>query len=152
MIPPRIKFHADTVLDITHESLIRNWNKLNTWANQEFEFYATYLDYKKQLDRWKSSGKSSGFLLPIGPLTYFENWYNTCKPNVGWIKRYSEIQEDQAKATTDAEIVLADVREFIKRSGKESGCYKSFYEIRATAYCNHARHCRHDHIERILLV
>ena len=41
-----ILFHHDTVLDITHESLIRNWNKLNTWANQEFEFYSTYVDLK----------------------------------------------------------------------------------------------------------
>ena len=114
--PATHQISADSVLDITHESLIRNWNKLNTWANQEFEFFTTYLDFKKQMDRWKSSGKSSGFLLPIGPLTYFENWYNKCKPNVGWIKRYSEIQEDQTKATADAELVLADVREFIKRS------------------------------------
>ena len=124
--PATHKISADTVLDITHESLIRNWNKLNKWANQEFDFYNTYLDFKKQLDRWKNSGKSSGFLLPIGPLTYFENWYNTCKPNVGWIKRYSEIQEDQAKATTDAEMVLADVRDFIKRSAKKVAVTRAF--------------------------
>lgn len=120
------KISADTVLDITHESLIRNWNKLNTWANQEFEFYTTYLDFKKQMDRWKSSGKSNGFLLPIGPLTYFENWYNKCKPNVGWIKRYSEIQEDETKATADAENVLADVREFIKRSAAKVTITRAF--------------------------
>jgi len=124
--PATHKLSPDTVLDITHESLIRNWNKLNKWANQEFEFYTTYLDFKKQLDRWKSSRKSSGFLLPIGPLTYFENWYNTCKPNVGWIKRYSEIQEDRAKATTDAQIILADVREFIKRSAKKVAVTRAF--------------------------
>ena len=110
---------SETVLDITHESLIRNWDKLNTWAKQEFEFYTTFLDFKKQLDRWNKSGKSRGFLLPIGPLTYFETWYNKCKPNVGWIKRYSEIQEDRAKATVEAESVLSDVRSFIKRSANK---------------------------------
>src|SRR5687767_10698012 len=109
----------NTVLDITHESLIRNWDKLNTWAKQEFEFYSNYLDFKKQLDRWKNSGKSSDFLLPIGPLSYFENWYNKCKPNVGWIKRYSEIKVDKKKAITDAEGILADIREFIKRSASK---------------------------------
>ena len=117
---------SDTVLDITHESLIRNWNKLNTWANQEFEFYSTYLDFKKQLDRWKSSGKSSGFLLPIGPLTYFENWYSKCKPNIGWIKRYAEIKEDQTKATANAEIELAGVKEFIKRSARKVAITRAF--------------------------
>lgn len=116
----------DTVLDITHESLIRNWDKLNSWANQEFDFFTTYLDFKKQMDRWKNSKKSSGFLLPIGPLTYFENWYNKCKPNVGWIKRYSEIQEDQKKATADAEIILSDIREFLKRSARKVAITRAF--------------------------
>lgn len=124
--PGTHKISANTVLDITHESLIRNWNKLNTWANQEFEFYSTYLDFKKQLDRWKNSGKSSSFLLPIGPLTYFENWYNRCKPNVGWIKRYSEIQQDQTKAGAEAESTLADIREFIKRSAKKVMVTRAF--------------------------
>ena len=117
---------SDTVLDITHESLIRNWNKLNTWANQEFEFYSTYLDFKKQLDRWKNSKKSSSFLLPIGPLTYFENWYNTCKPNVGWIKRYSEIQEDKSLALLHAEEVLQDIRDFLKRSARKVMVTRAF--------------------------
>ncbi|MBP6793549.1 MAG: ATP-binding protein [Saprospiraceae bacterium] len=124
--PDTQKISPDTVLDITHESLIRNWNKLNSWANQEFEFYTTYLDFKKQLDRWKNSGKNSGFLLPIGPLTYFENWYIKCKPNVGWIKRYSEIQENETKATADAENVLADVREFIKSSADKVTITRAF--------------------------
>jgi len=124
--PASHEISSDTVLDITHESLIRNWNKLNTWANQEFEFYSTYQDFKKQLDRWKNSGKSSGYLLPIGPLSYFENWYNKSKPNAGWIKRYSEIQEDQTKATADAETILADVREFIKRSANKVAVTRAF--------------------------
>src|SRR5688572_28206302 len=116
----------DTVLDITHESLIRNWQKLNTWANQEFAFYCDYLDFKKQLDRWKKSEKSKGFLLPIGPLTYFENWYNKCKPNVGWIKRYSKIQPDPAKANADAENILTDVRAFIKKSARNVAVTRAF--------------------------
>jgi energy-coupling factor transporter ATP-binding protein EcfA2 len=124
--PETHKITDDTVLDITHESLIRNWDKLNKWANQEFEFYATYLDFKKQLDRWKTSGKSSGFLLPIGPLTYFENWYNKCKPNVGWIKRYSEIHEDEKKARSEAEGILTDIREFIQRSARKVAVTRAF--------------------------
>ncbi len=108
----------NTVLDITHESLIRNWNKLNEWANKEFEFYTTYLDFKKQLDRWKNNRKSSDYLLPIGPLSFFENWYDQCKPNVGWIKRYSEIHEDEVKASAAAQEVLTDIRDFLKRSAR----------------------------------
>ncbi len=129
--PATHKISSETVLDITHESLIRNWNKLNDWANREFEYYSTFLDLKKQLDRWKNSGKSRGFLLPIGPLTYFETWYNNCKPNTGWIKRYSEIQEDQNKATAEAESELTDVRAFIRRSANKVAITRAFMKYGA---------------------
>ena len=124
--PSTHNLSTETVLDITHESLIRNWNKLNKWANQEFEFYSTYVDFKKQIDRWKASGKSSNFLLPIGPLTYFENWYNNCKPNAGWIRRYSEIQEDPSAATAHAKETLADIREFLNRSARKVMVSRAF--------------------------
>lgn len=105
-----------TVLDITHESLIRNWNKLNQWASKEFEYYSTFQDFQKQLNRWKKSGKSNGYLLPIGPLTYFENWYNSCKPNAGWIRRYAETKETQEESVKETEEILADTREFLKKA------------------------------------
>ncbi|HMQ06374.1 MAG TPA: ATP-binding protein [Saprospiraceae bacterium] len=116
----------DTVLDITHESLIRNWNKLNTWANREFEFYSTFLDFKKQLDRWKANGKSRDFLLPIGPLTYFENWYEESKPNVGWLKRYSESNGDPRQRTNEAEKLLSDIQEFLQRSARNVVITRTF--------------------------
>ncbi len=116
----------ETVLDITHESLIRNWNKLKVWANREFEFYSTFLDFKKQLDRWKSHGKSRDFLLPIGSLSYFENWYEECKPNVGWLKRYSESNGDAHHRTSEAEKLLSDTQEFLKRSARNVVVTRTF--------------------------
>lgn len=122
---------AESVLDITHESLIRNWSKLNDWASQEFDFYTTYLDFKKQLNRWKNSGKSRSYLLPIGPLSYFENWYDKCRPNIGWIKRYSEIQEDEGKSTANASVVLTDIKEFLKRSARNVMVTRAFMKYGA---------------------
>ena len=120
------RLSADTVLDITHESLIRNWTKLNQWANQEYEFYTVYLDFQKQLERWKASGKARGFLLPIGPLTFFENWYHRCKPNAHWIKRYAEIQDDQHLALREAQGTLQDIRQFIRRSARKVAVTRAF--------------------------
>lgn len=121
----------ESVLDITHEALIRNWGLLNKWANQEFEFYTTFLDFKKQLLRWKESGKSSGFLLPLGPLTYFENWYNQCKPNRYWIDRYSEIKNDPQRSIQQSEALLADTKEFIKRSASKVMVTRAFMKYGA---------------------
>ena len=113
-----ITLDENTVLDITHESLIRNWEFLDLWANEEYDNYTTYLDFKQQMDRWVESGKSNSFLLYIGPLTYFENWFNLAKPNTAWIARYldnNEKDENQKKA----EEILGNSNEFIARSASK---------------------------------
>jgi len=114
--PKSTTLHPDDVLDITHESLIRNWEYLETWANEEFENYTISLDFEKQLNRWVDSGKSNGFLLSIGPLTYFENWYTKVKPNAWWIARYLPEDTDQSKKLEKAKVILAHADEFIRRS------------------------------------
>jgi len=117
----------EAVLDITHESLIRNWSKLNTWAIQEYEYYTTYLDFKKQLDRWKASGKRSGYLLPVGTLSYFENWYNECKPNEGWIRRYEKTQSDGPTSSVESsQQVLSDIRQFLNKSANHVMISRAF--------------------------
>jgi len=121
----------DTVLDITHESLIRNWGMLHKWASQEFEYYSTFLDLKKQLDRWKEHKKSTGYLLPIGPLSYFENWYAKCNPNVAWINRYSERNEDGSANWKTSENLLSDISEFLKRSARHVMITRAFLKYGA---------------------
>lgn len=116
--PESKTLNQDAVLDITHESLIRNWEYLGEWAQEEFNSYSTFLDFEQQLNRWIESGKSNAFLLYIGPLTYFENWFVRCKPNIHWIASYlsEEISKDLKMAR--AEKILSDAREFLKRSAR----------------------------------
>jgi hypothetical protein len=121
----------DTVLDITHESLIRKWGKLRKWATNEYAYYSTFLDLIKQLERWKQSGKRSGYLLPIGPLTYFEDWYTTCNPNTGWINRYAERSTDPAESWKESELVLGDVREYLQRSASHVRVSRAFVKYGA---------------------
>ncbi len=109
---------GDDILDITHESLIRNWEYLEQWALKEYDHYTVSLDFEQQLNRWVDSGKSSGFLLSIGPLTYFENWFNLANPNAHWLARYlpEDIQED--KKMEKAEQILSNSKDFLARSAK----------------------------------
>ncbi|MEP6734904.1 MAG: ATP-binding protein [Chryseolinea sp.] len=133
--PFKTELHPDLaigdVLDITHESLIRNWARLNKWATQEFNYYSTFLDLNKQLGRWKSNNKSSGYLLPIGPLTYFENWYSTAKPNAGWINRYSERADDPSETMKQSQNLLEDLREFLGKSAKHVSVSRAFVKYGA---------------------
>lgn len=122
---------AEDVLDITHEALIRNWALLNKWANQEFEFYSAFLDFKKQLQRWTASGRDAGFLLPLGPLTYFEDWYKQCKPNRFWIDRYSEIKNNPGLSLQQSTLLLTDTQEFIRKSAQKVMLARTFMKYGA---------------------
>ncbi|UOG77329.1 hypothetical protein MTX78_23160 (plasmid) [Hymenobacter tibetensis] len=82
-VPP-----PDTVLDITHESLIRNWNHLTEWANSEASDVSTAQDLMQQADRWQANAENAGFLLPIGPYMYFSQWKRRKKVSASWLAHY----------------------------------------------------------------
>ncbi len=111
--------HPDQVLDITHESLIRNWEYLKEWAEEEYHNYTISLDFEQQLNRWVESDYSGGFLLSIGPLTYFENWFTKIKPNAWWIARYLPEEVTLEKKLVRAKITLDNSREFLRRSARK---------------------------------
>ena len=106
----------ESVLDITHESLIRNWKQLTAWANEEFENLQNYLDFSKQLQRWVQADFNKGYLLPIGPLTFFENWFNRLNPSKYWIKRYEEFEGDKESQLSAAANKMLQAQSFIKKS------------------------------------
>jgi hypothetical protein len=106
------------VLDITHESLIRNWENLGQWAKEEFDSYTVSLDFGQQLGRWMESNKSGDFLLSIGPLTYFESWINRVKPNAAWIARYLKEDIDKNQKLEKAERIHKIRRSFTSQCEK----------------------------------
>ena len=121
----------DDVLDITHESLIRNWHYLEEWAEEEYENYTVYLDFEKQLNRWVDSGKSRGYLLSIGPLVFFENWYERVQPNKHWISRYLPDELENEKKLEKADNTLSNAREFLEKSARRHAITRTFMKYGA---------------------
>ena len=113
------KLKKHDVLDITHESLIRNWDLLGDWAKEEYDNLQNFQDFNKQLQRWVNNKKAKGYLLPIGPLTFFEGWYNICKPNKYWLARYNESEDSFEEKLNKAEETITLANEFIKRSARK---------------------------------
>lgn len=128
--PQSEKLAPESVIDITHESLIRNWGRLNKWATQEYEFYTHFLDFKKQMDRWIENGKSKDYLLPIGPLSFFENWYAKCNPNAYWIQRYVG-GEKGIDSLKESEALLKNVQEFLRKSANKVIITRTFMKYGA---------------------
>lgn len=114
--PSSVQLKNDDVLDITHESLIRNWNHLKQWAEEDDENRQVYLDFYKQLERWIVSGKSKDYLLSAGPLSFFESWYQKCKPNKFWLLKFDESDKLKEEKLAIADKTIKDTIAFIHLS------------------------------------
>jgi hypothetical protein len=107
---------ANTILDITHEALIRNWEILSYWETQEKENYSDFHDFKIQLERWINNDRSDKFLLPLGTLVHFENWYNKFIPNKYWIAKYDNTLESKEIKLGKAEFLEEEIKKYLKKS------------------------------------
>lgn len=125
------KLEPNSVLDITHEALIRNWKLLNRWAMKEFEYYNTYLDFKQQLQRWIDNGMSGNYLLPIGPLTYFETWFKESRPNAWWIRRYDLSEASEETKLENAKTTLSQSELFLSKSRSKLFLTRAFIKYGA---------------------
>ena len=86
MPPHEVALEGDSVIDISHESLIRKWGRLRTWVDQEAESRATYLRLVEAAQLWRA-GK--GGLWSEPDLTYARQWQEREAPNATWAGQYA---------------------------------------------------------------
>ncbi len=114
MPPVNVNLDAKTVLDISHESLIRVWGRLKRWVDQEKESAQIYCRLADTSAR-QQEGKAG--LLNDPELTIALNWCENNKPNEAWAQRYASNFEqamqflEASKAVRDAEIAEKERRQ-----------------------------------------
>ncbi len=74
-----------TDLDISHESLIRQWDKLREWVRKEAELAKTYLRLAGDAELWER-GQAPLWRTPS--LETAQKWQQDEKPNEAWSDRY----------------------------------------------------------------
>jgi energy-coupling factor transporter ATP-binding protein EcfA2 len=107
MPPAGVPLQPATVIDVSHESLIRNWERLKEWVNEEAQSARYYrrLSETALLHREGSEG-----LMQDPALQIIYDWYQESKPNAAWAERYDrEFDEavdylDQSVRARDAAI------------------------------------------------
>jgi len=109
---------ADSVWDITHEALIRNWELLQEWEDEEYQNLSNFKDFTTQLDRWLINNKSTMFLLPAGTLGHFEEWYKKSNLNSFWIAKYDNSEISEEERLKKSETIAANTKEFLEKSRK----------------------------------
>jgi WD40 repeat protein len=76
---------ADTVIDLSHESLMRVWRRLGKWADEEVQSAQTYRRLADTADRYVA-GNAGLWRDPELQLTL--NWREESQPNETWAARY----------------------------------------------------------------
>ncbi len=121
--PDTYELKPHDIVDITHEALIRNWNRLREWTEEEARSAQIFSELRLQVDQWLYHNKSPKYLLAVGPYTYFKEWFEKQQPTPRWILRYIAQEElsPDLPPLEQAEYYLEDIREFIEESGRRIG-------------------------------
>ncbi|HET6181619.1 MAG TPA: SpoIIE family protein phosphatase [Candidatus Sulfotelmatobacter sp.] len=107
LLPREEDLRFDTYVDISHESLIRQWGILrDQWLPDETKSAQTFLDLAQRARNWKLRG---GPLLTGLDLTDAEQWNSEHNPTSRWAEQYAD------------EKALADVGEYIEASQLSAG-------------------------------
>jgi WD40 repeat protein len=85
MPPVGIQLTSNTVVDISHESLMRIWVKLKMWVEEESESVQMYLRLSEASAMYQL-GKTGLWRPP--DLQVGLNWYDKNKPTLDWAQRY----------------------------------------------------------------
>ncbi len=78
---------SDTIVEISHESLMRIWNRLKTWVDEEAESANQYIRLSDAAERYQL-GRSGLWRPPELDLAWI--WYEKQKPTSAWAKRYKQ--------------------------------------------------------------
>jgi tetratricopeptide (TPR) repeat protein len=75
----------ETIIDISHESLIRQWVKLRAWVRDEYQAAERYRDIERSAKRWNDG---LGNLWTKLDLAMARKWRKAERPNPAWAERY----------------------------------------------------------------
>jgi tetratricopeptide (TPR) repeat protein/energy-coupling factor transporter ATP-binding protein EcfA2 len=92
----------ETIVDISHESLMRVWNRLKDWVEREAESAA---QYRRLVQNALLHAKGSTGLMTDPELAVMLEWQQTWQPTAAWAERYDSS--------------FTQAMEFLDRSQKE---------------------------------
>jgi hypothetical protein len=107
---------GDTVLDVTHEALIRNWKLLSEWDIEEATDMKDFHDLNTQMQLWIRSDKQSEYLLNSGSYMYFNQWFKRSNPNPYLFVKYDNSHLPQRQKIKHAQYKYENYIDFLEAS------------------------------------
>jgi len=90
----RKPLRRETLIDISHESLIRNWKRAKNWIKEEAE---SATQYRRLLESAKLYEQHRAGMPSDLEIESFLKWKNDNKPNLDWASRYHQDLVQTAK-------------------------------------------------------
>lgn len=91
LMPPHgIRLESDTVIDISHEALMRIWDRLKRWLDEESKAAEMYVKLSEASSKFQE-GKASLWKMPDLQLAL--NWRQENRPTLVWGQRYNTAYE-----------------------------------------------------------
>ena len=147
LMPPDIELDADSVIDISHESLIRGWKQLKAWVKEEAESAAMYrrlahdavLHEQGEVYYWRDPA-----------LELALKWRAKYKPNRDWGQRYHPdfdlamafLDESEAERDRQREKEEEQQREEEQRRARELEAAQKLAESESRRAANQAEAAR----------
>ena len=85
MPPSGVALRDDTIVDMSHESLMRVWKKYIDWVEGEREAAEMYLELAEYARNYQEGRRG---LLVTPELELYQNWVIRFKPNETWARRH----------------------------------------------------------------
>ena len=85
--PANVALDADSVIDISHESLIRHWSRLSNWVNEEGD---SAKSYRHLAETAVLHGQGRAGLWGDPDLAEYLRWQADVKPTRAWAERYHD--------------------------------------------------------------
>jgi hypothetical protein len=79
---------AGELIDLSHESLIRQWNRLRFWADEEAEKVRRFRELAASAGQWQLHEQSTDFLKRGAELGVWRQWWRSQNPSDEWAARY----------------------------------------------------------------
>src|SRR6516225_6059216 len=79
---------AGELIDVSHESLIRQWDKLRGWVDEDAEKVQKFRELAAAAKQWQRHKRSPSFLKRGAELGVWRQWWKSQNPTAEWAKRY----------------------------------------------------------------
>ena len=80
---------AGELIDVSHESLIRQWDRLKGWVDEEAKKVRRFRELAASAKEWQLHARSPSFLKRGAELGVWRQWWKFQNPTAEWARRYN---------------------------------------------------------------